>query len=271
MNYLFITIFFISTLFAFGANADWVKVEYTFNFGPDVSENEACRKAEGRAKIKALKSVSGEKISSEDNMVCSEMKDEAECSMNRYTWSNIDGLITGTRKKEKNVGPGIKGQEQCKVTMEVNVSVAEGNPDPSFDLGVKLNQTTFPDGEPLKINLHPTQPMHITVFQYLPYMAMNKQVTRIFPNLFDNDHFFQKVGSIPTQEGEKQYAMSVGFPEKVKKPKDLVDEYLMVLGTRKAISFRDEYSLEEFNARLSEIPRHDRRVVKKAYNVVRLK
>jgi hypothetical protein len=271
MNRLFIPIFFILSLFVFSANADWVKVEYTYNFGPDISETEACSKAEGRAKIKALKSVSGEKISSEDNMVCSEMKDEAECSMNRYTWSGIDGLITGTRNRTENVGPGIKGHEQCKVTIEVNVGVAEGNPDPSFDLGVKLNQSTFRHGEALKINLSPTQSMHIYVFQYLPYMDMNKQVTRIFPNPFDKDQLFPKVGSVPTQEGGKRYAMSVGFPEGVKKPKDLVDEYLMVLGTRKAISFRDEYSLEEFNARLSEIPRHDRRVVKKAYNVVRTK
>jgi len=271
MNRYAATILCTLFLFSFDAKSEWVLAEYTFNFGPDMSQTEACSKAERRAKIRALKSVSGENISSEDNMVCSEIKDEAECSMNRYTWSGIDGLITGTRNRTENVGPGIKGHEQCKVTIEVNVVVAEGNPDPSFDLGVKLNQSTFRQGEALKINLSPTQPMYINVFQYLPYMHTSKQVTRIFPNPLDKDQLFPKVGSVPTQEGGKRYAMSVGFPEGLKKPKDLVDEYLMVLGTRKAISFRDEYSLEEFNARLSEIPRHDRRVVKKAYNVVRLK
>ena len=271
MNRYAATILCTLFLFSFDAKSEWVLAEYTFNFGPDMSQTEACSKAERRAKIRALKSVSGENISSEDNMVCSEIKDEAECSMNRYTWSGIDGLITGIRNRTENVGPGIEGYKQCRVTIEVNVGVPEGNPDPSFDLAVKINHFTFRQGESLKVNISPTQPMYINVFQYLPYMDMDKQVTRIFPNLYDKGQLFQKAGSVPTLEGEKRYVLSVDFPKDLNNPKDLVDEYLMVLGTKKVISFRDEYSLEEFNARLSEIPRRDRRVVKKAYNVVRVK
>jgi len=259
----------VMLLFAMDANADWVSVEDEYNFGPEMSEDIACRKAERRAKEKALKIVDGEKISSEDNLVCSEMKDSAECSLNRFTWSTIDGLIKDTRNKKKETIPGISGYNRCRVSLEVNVGVAEGSPDPSFDLQVKLNRLTFRHGEALKISLSPSQAMYVSVFQYLPYMKAAEQVSRIFPNAYDKEYFFQKKGAVPTQEGSQQYDMTVGFPEGLKNSKDLVDEYLMVLGTREPISFREEYSLQEFNTRLLEIPRQNRRIVRRAYNVVR--
>ncbi len=269
MNQYVIPLISVLSLLAVNASAGWVSVEDEYNFGPEKSEREACQKAERRAKEKALKSVTGEKISSEDNLVCSEMKDAAECSLNRFTWSTIDGLIKGTRNKKVETLPGISGYRKCRVSLEVNVGVAEGRPDPGFDLQVKINRPTFRHGEPLELSLSPSQPMHISVFQYLPYMKAEKQVTRIFPNPYDKNPFFQKKGTIPTREGSQQYDMTVGFPEDIKNRKDLVDEYLMVLGTRKPINFRGEYSLEEFNARLLEIPRQNRRIVRRAYNVVR--
>jgi hypothetical protein len=267
-RFAFIT-FCAFAMFALDAKAEWVSAEDTYNFGPEMSQTEACKKAERRAKEKALKSIAGEKISSEDNMVCSEMKDAADCSLNRFTWSTIDGLIKGTRNKQETSGAGIGAYKQCTVTLEVDIGVAEGSPDPSFDLQVELNRRTFRHGEALKINLNPTQIMHINVFQYLPYMDVEKQVSRIFPNAFDKKQLFQKAGTVPTREGSQQYDMTIGFPEEIEKRKNLVDEYLMILGTKKPIKFRGEYSLEEFNARLLEIPRQDRRIVRRAYNVVR--
>jgi hypothetical protein len=262
---------FVLVMPSMDANAEWVASEDTYSFGPEMSEAEACKKAERRAKEKALKSVSGEQISSEDNMVCSEMRDVADCSLNRFTWSIIDGLIKNTRNKKEFTGPGIGKYKQCKVSLEVDIGVAEGKADPSFDLRVELNRRTFRNGETLEIKLQPTQAMNINVFQYLPYMDPEKQVTRIFPNAFDKKQLFKKPGTVPTREGRQQYGLMVGFPEDVKKSKKLVDEYLMVLGTKKPFKFREEYSLQDFNARLLEIPRQDRRIVRRAYNVVRQK
>lgn len=258
-------------LFVADANAEWVSAVDEYNFPPQMSESEACQKAERRAKEKALKLVTGEKISSEDSLVCSEMKDTAECSLNRHTWSTIDGHIIGVRNKSVTAGAGISGYNKCTVSLEVNVGVAEGKSDPGFDLQVKLNRPTFRHGETLTISLAPSQPMYIHVFQYLPYMKAENQVSKIFPNPYDKKQLFSKKGTVPTKEGSQQYDMAIGFPEGQKKGKTLVDEYLMVLGTRKSISFREGYSLEEFQARLLEIPLQDRRVVRRAYNVVRPK
>lgn len=256
-------------LFSADANAEWIASEGEYNFGPEMAQSEACQMAERRAKEKALKSVTGEKISSEDNMVCSEMKDNAECSLNRFTWSTIDGLIKGTRNKKVRTLPGISEYRKCHVALEVDVGVGSGKPDPSFDMTVRLNQRTFRDGEPLEIIIAPTQPMHVNVFQWLPYMKADRQVTRIFPNQFDEKNRFQEQGTVPTKDGRQRYDMQVLFPDNLKRKKDLIDEYLMVVGTRKPVTFRDTYTLEEYNARLLEIPRQDRRAIRKAYNVVR--
>jgi hypothetical protein len=260
---------FAVMLFSADANADWIASEGEYNFGPEMAQSEACQKAERRAKEKALKSVTGEKISSEDNMVCSEMKDNAECSLNRFTWSTIDGLIRGTRNKKMETLPGTSGYRKCHVSLEVDVGVGSGKPDPGFDMTVRLNQRTFRNGEPLEISVSPTQPMHVSVFQWLPYMKVGRQVTWIFPNQYDEHNHFQGQGAIPTKNGRQHYDMRVLFPENLKRKKDFIDEYLMVVGTREPVKFRETYSLEEFNARLLEIPRRDLRLIRKAYNVVR--
>jgi hypothetical protein len=258
-------------MFAQDANGEWVPATYTYNFGPEVSQKEACQKAERGAKEKALKSIAGEKIWSEDTMVCSEPEGAADCSFNRFTWSMIDGLIKATRNKRETVGSGTGDYKKCTVTLEVDIGVAEGRSDPSLDLQVKLNRRTFRDGEALKIKLNPTQAIYISVFLYSPYTDSEKRVSRIFPNTYDKKQLFQKAGTVPTQEGSQRYNILVEFPGELKRKKKVVDEYLMVLGTKHPVKLREEYSLEEFNARLLEIPRQDRRIIRRGYNVVRKK
>ena len=46
-------------------------------------------------------------------------------------------------------------------------------------------------------------------------------------------------------------------------------EYLHVLATRKPIRFLDTYALEKFHARVLEIPKQDRRYIRKPYRIVR--
>ena len=258
-------------LLPFDVSADWILGKYNYRYGPDVSQTEACKEAERRAKVEALKSAKGEMIFSQDNMICTEFKDQAKCLLNKHTWSAIDGLIIGTRNKRENVSPSIEGYSQCEVTIEVNIDISDGRPDPSFDLGIKLNNVNFREGESLKIFLSPTQPMYINAFQFLPYISPEEQVTRIFPNSYDKNSFFDKSSSIPTSQGAAQYYILVEFPSDLKNEKEIIDEYLMVLATKSYVKFRETYSLEEFNKRLSEIPRQDRRIIKKSYLVVQKK
>lgn len=251
------------------AAADWVATAGERLFGPELSEKEACRIAERKAKDQALKTVTGERLSSEDLMVCKEKDGSASCDLNQFTWSVIDGEIKGVRNRKIRTEVGVGGYRKCIVEMEVDVGTPKGNPDPGFDMGVALNATVFRDGDVLRVSVEPNAPMYVHVFQWLPYDESARQVSRIFPNALDTDNLFKQASSVPTPKGGALYDLEVRFPDGVPDDRRLVDEYLMVVGTRDPVSFRDTYTLEEFNARLLEIPRPDSRRVKRAYAVVR--
>lgn len=256
-------------MFVETAQASWVSTQGERLFGPELSETEACRIAERKAKDQGLKQVTGERLSSEDLMVCQETNGDASCDLNQFTWSLIDGEIKGIRAKKVRTEAAVSGYRKCVVTMDVDVGTPKGQADPGFDMGITLNASVYRDGDLLKVSIEPTLPMYVSVFQWLPYDDGPHQIGKIFPNPFDVDHKFIGPGSVPTKEGGALYDLEVRFPKNVPVDKRMVDEYLMVVGTRTPVAFRDAYSLEEFNARLLEIPRADSRRIKRAYAVVR--
>ncbi len=251
------------------ASAEWVEGKGEWIFGPDLSENEACELALQKARKDAIRKVTGERLSSEEQLICKEHKDAADCDLNRLTWSTMDGVIQEIRNNKRKVvrKPGFP---KCTISLEADVEGPSGEgPDPGFDMTVRLNRTTFRHGEPLVISVEPTQPMFISVFQWLPYEKSERQVWRIFPNEYDKANRFLGPENIPTRKGSAKYSMWIGFPEGMDGKKKLADEYLMVIGTRKPITFKQTYSFDELKGRLLEIPRQDRREVRKLYNVVR--
>lgn len=250
-------------------HAEWVATQGERLFGPELSETEACQIAERKAKDSALKNVTGEHLSSEDLMVCKEAGGDASCDLNQFTWSVIDGEIKGVRAKKVRTEAGVSGYRKCIVTMEVDVGIPKGQSDPGFDMGVILNASVYRDGDLLKVTIEPNTPMYVSIFQWLPYDNSPRQVGKIFPNPYDTQNQFTGPASVPTTKGGALYDLEVRFPTHVAAEKRLVDEYLMVVGTRTPVSFRNAYTLEEFNARLLEIPRAESRRVKRAYAVVR--
>ncbi len=259
----------VGLLLSAPAVAAWSAGVGEWIFGPDMSEREACLRAESKAKESALRKVTGEAMSSEDLMVCREQGDDAQCRMNRITWSMIDGNIRDVRNVRKERRPGPQGALLCRVSLEVNVDVGQGRPDPNFDMAVRLNRRTLRHGDPMEIEVIPTQPMYVSVFQWLPYEKAERQIMRIFPNPYDQRNLFQGRATVPTAAGRQAYDLYVGFPQGLADSRTMVDEYLMVIGTKDQVRFRETYSLHEFTARLLEIPRQEWRRVRKAYNVVR--
>lgn len=271
MNRLILPLVVMATLVSVDASAKWAKGRGEWFFGPDMSENKACLLAEQKAQKDAIQKITGNRISSEDMMVCSDKVDEASCKLNQMIWSTIDGVIREVLSFKRQTVKDPSGHNKCVITLEADVDVATGHPDPSFDMTVELSERVFRSGGSLEITITPTQPMYISVFQWLPYEETDHQVQRIFPNSFDRDSHFAERGTIPTREGRSRYVLKVIFPGSNRVEGDLVDEYLMVVGTREAVVSREGYSLEEFNAHLLEIPRQDLRDVRRAYYVVRPK
>jgi hypothetical protein len=251
------------------ARAEWVTARAERLFPPEQPEAEACRLAEDKAKEDAVRRITGERLSSEELMRCSEQGDQAECTHNSAVWSMVDGDVRAVRNRRAETLTVIDTVRKCVVELEADVVVPPGRPDPSFDLGVKLNAAIYRHGEALEITLSPSQPMGVAVFQWLPYEKGEAQVSRILPNPYDAISRIEQVTTIPSESGRKRYVMRTGFPESLAGKRRMVDEYLMVVATRTPMEFRENYSLDDFKARLLELPRSESRMVRKAYSILR--
>jgi len=248
--------FIVAAIFAFpiSASAEWVRAKGEYIFPPAMSEADACQQADGRARADAIRQVTGETLSSEETMRCTEQGDEAECAKNSTTWTLVGGEIRSTRDRHAGTTIEVDVYRKCTVSFDADVHVAEGKPDPNFDVGVTLNNMVYRDGENLTVTLKPSQAMAVQIFQWLPYEKGDAQVARIFPSPFDNLARIEKPITIPTEAGSRRYEIKVGFPVGQPPVRKMVDEYLMVVATRKPIAFRDTYSLDDFNRVVAEIP-----------------
>ena len=251
------------------AAAEWVHTTGTYLFPPIMPEAEACQYAEERARTEAIRHVTGETVSSEDTLRCTEQGEEVECARNLAQWSTMDGYIRDQRSRTIGTRASAAGHRECVVSIEADVLAALGRPDPNFDLGVSINQPVFRDGEHLVVSLSPSQPMAVQVFQWLPYQRDDKAVLRLYPNAFDNAQLIDKATSVPSGNEAKRYDMRLEFPQDMPPGRKMVDEYLVVVATRQPLVLRDSYSLDDFRRLLAEIPRDQSRIVRKAYNIVR--
>lgn len=256
-------------LFATAAQAQWTTGGAEIVFSADTPEAEACRLAEQKAKQAALVAVLGERFAFDDIEICRERADDAGCALSRLTWASSDGEVRAVRDLTRRVEPAaMAGFRVCRVALQAEVARWQGAPDPAFDLGVRLNQSVFRVGEEMRIGLEPTQPMQVTVFQWLPTEAPERQVQRLFPNGMDRDGRIAGPAAIPSGDGARRYAIRMAFPAGLPHAA-VATEALLVVATRRPVDFREAYGLEEFKARLLEIPRADHRLVRKPYAVVR--
>ena len=251
------------------AMAEWVHATGTYLFPPIMPEAEACQYAEERARTEAIRQVTGETVSSEDTLRCTEQGEEVECARNLALWSTMDGYIRDQRNRTIATRASAAGHRECVVALEADVRAAQGRPDSSFDLGVSTNQPVFRDGEHLVVSLSPSQPMAVQVFQWLPYLRDDAAVRRLFPNAFDNAQLIDKATTVPSETGSKRYDMRLAFPQDMPPGRKMVDEYLVIVATRQPLVLRDSYSLDDFRRLLAEIPRDQGRIIRKAYNIVR--
>jgi len=238
-------------------------------FPPNVTQEEACQRAEVSARTDAIRQVAGETLSAEETMRCSEQGDEAECTRNSTIWTFVGGFIRDTRNYKSETVVETGAIRRCEVSFEADVFVARGKPDPNFDVGVALNNPIFRDGENLVVTLNPSLPMFVQIFQWLPYEKGDAQVGRIYPNVFDQATRIERKTTVPSMAGAKRYDLKVSFPTRQPNRLKDVDEYLMVVATKTPREFLDAYSLNDFSRVLSEIPPEESRLARRMYRVMR--
>jgi hypothetical protein len=252
------------------AHAETVNAKGEYLYGPDTSETDACQLAKERAKANALSKVFGESISMEEQMSCREVrggKPDYGCELNRVSWSSIEGDIRSITDFRKVIELRA-GEKACIVMLTVDVVIPNRKPDSNFDVKASINEKVYRAGDVLTISLEPTVPMHVAIFNWMPYQDRDA-VTQMFPNQMDLDSYITKKTFIPTENKSSSYDFTMTWLESLPKNKTFVDEYLIVIGTKKPIKWLSSYELDDFKVKLREIPLDERRVVKQGYQLIR--
>lgn len=219
-------------------------------YGPQTSQVEACRQAEERAKIQIVEKAFGQLITADNDMSCSSVGDDKNCSMRKFTWEFTEGSIKSVRD--------VKVQataNSCKVTVEAEVQKDNYYNDPNFDLRVKMNRQVYQRHDDVRINIEPNNTMHVTVFHWKP---TDEKMYKIFPNKFDSNNKFSTKFDIPSND---KYQIRFKTDNKVS------DEYVVVVATKDPTSFLSSYTLPEFASAMRSIK--EKRMVKKSVLIMK--
>ena len=241
--------------------AEWVNASGSQLFPPSVAEAVACQQADDRARMDAIRQVAGERLSAQDWQMCREDQDQSQCLHNAVIWVDLGGVIRALRNRQVVTLDDVAGYRRCMVRFEADIVVPTAPPDPNFNLGVTLNAALFRPGEALKLALTPTQPMWVQIYQWLPYEAEAAQVRRIFPNSRDANARIDHTLILPGAGYEFKVALPQGTSRSV-------DEYLLIISSRKSLSLQETYSLADFTRLVAELAPQDSRLVRRAYTIM---
>ena len=247
-----------------------IDVKADFYFGPDVSRNQACDSAREAAKSKAIAMVTGEKISFDQQFQCfqnSNRGDARQCEMNQNSSVLVEGRITKSETISEIVKT-VPGAQVCSVLMVVDVAPPSVESDPSFDFQLELNRANFRQGDSLSIRVSPSAPMYIQIFNWRS--AFNKEnVVKIFPNELDKDNYITKSTTIPAKNSDTKYSLELDWEAPTGYDKDFMNESIIVVASKKPISWLSIYDIQRFKEKLMEIPLNQRRVVQRPYVLIK--
>ncbi len=237
--------------------------------GPETSENEACELARNKAKSMAVSLVVGEKVSSEEQLICNQTTGKTTdygCEFNRITWSMIDGDIRAVRNEVRKI-EAREGARACVVSLEAEIIEPTKKPDPNFDISVKLNKNVFTVGDDMLVELEGSEPLHLVIFNWLP--NQRNEVIRIIP--YTND---PNINSLYLIRGDankifRKFPLEVQWSDAYSKNKKFIDEWLIIIATKRPYKWLSIYDFEQFKERLREIPIDERRIVRKGYQLTR--
>ena len=238
-------------------------------YGPETSKNEACNLALGKAKMKALANVLGESVSAEELMSCkgsTGKNADYQCDLNQLTWSLIDGDI----KKSTEKVPVIEKRGDataCIVEVEIEVEIPKDNADPNFQLRADLKQTVFRVGDDFNLDIELTQPGYFAVFNWLPHDS--NSIVRIIPAIDDSSQATVYLSTDKSKGLKASYAMTANWADSYTGKLKFYNEYLIVVATKNKRLWLSNYSYDEFQTLLQSIPRPEKRLVKKGYQLTK--
>lgn len=240
-----------------------VDVSAEYAFGPDISQNEACGRAEVKAKNNALRGVVGEKMTTSQIESCNDTGSDFDCTLFEDTFSFMDsGHVTNIANYSKNIRAEA-GASICKVSFTATVATVSQKSDPSYFLTAEMQPSILlRDGELLQVQISPSKPSYVYVYGWFPEV--------------DKDSFFLLSETMSFHDSSVKG--SFVFPDKDKElmahlpkdtSKDAVSEYLIILASKNKMAHSSKISQRSFYKIINTAPRDSWVMDRISYKIVR--
>lgn len=211
-----------------------------WHFGPDVSENYACQKADSLARIDAIRSVLGENIFIDEFQQCKSVNDDRKCAQESAIFSMTDSYVKKITNRKREVRE-YDGRKVCSV--ELNVQVTKDRP--TMDAYVD-GRFMYKSGESMQFKMATNEPTKVHIFH-----IEGKKATMMWPTFVGTNNKVANELTVPTQ-GYRLIARASKF-----------DESLVFVFSNAELNFMRDYNVDDLNAKLLSIPIKDRRIIRR--------
>jgi hypothetical protein len=241
----------------------------SYVYGGHVSPQEGCKLAEQAIKREAVAQQCGSLMRGGAVRFKSESVDD----LFRLHFETTGGRVTQFDSRVIHPAEAVVETNTllfcCTVEAKVSVQCDQGQRDPAFiptpESQVKLNETAFREGETMQLSIQMPADLpglaYASVVQLLPYLEEEQRVWRLYPNPYQPSQALHANDQITLPNAA--YSLETSLP----KGRKSVEEVLMVVFSRKPISFPETMTIEQFHRVLAELPLNERREMVLAYRI----
>tara|TARA_B100000282_G_C31685571_1_gene468836 strand:+ start:102 stop:845 length:744 start_codon:yes stop_codon:yes gene_type:complete len=207
-------------------NAKTVAGVGEYDFGADITENQSCAVAKTKAESNAIENAYGSTVGKTDWEMC----DNNTCDFNSISWSDSFGQISNIKTETRTI---LLNPRRCRVSIVADVEMIQSI-DPTFDLTVQLNRSSFKNNDNMTIELVPSKSMYVAVFNW----TEGHPVTLIELTTISQSTTLPKEGY--------NYVVRNSNGKQTK-------ETIFVIGSTTKLGFLNEYSADKFKKLLQQL------------------
>lgn len=227
----------------------------SYPFTPHISQVEACKQAENKAKTLMLEKTVGQLFTTDSSQTCKEINNQHSCKNYNISLESVRGEVVEIVDRKEKVQ-----NWQCEVTLTAKVSRKQEPMDPNYDLDVKMRQLVYMEKDTLRFSVQTNSSGALNIFRLEP----NNRLTKIWPineyqrrnniltpwSKFDFPNDFAQLPVQPYVEGQDNTSI------------------LFLAYTSQRAHFLDSYELTYFY-KLWDSLKYEKRLLKKGYIVTR--
>jgi hypothetical protein len=268
----------------------WIDTTGECYQGPNMTTEEAQRRALEKTERNAIEQALGVEISAQTLQLRSETQQDFHESFTELSKATVYGKIIDRKElwapvENGQVSQGERPIPLYRVTLRAKVAKEHGKPDPSFQVTLKLNdgKLIFREGDEMILHITPTKDCYITVFNVLsdntvlvlfPHMQQMApgRKTLLIPSEAERQQgVHPRVGLLPGKTRDTEYVWVVATKDDIPfLPREMKEFSLdIAILSGKVMLPTYQSALEEINLWLVSIPLDQRAFDVQQYEIRR--